>query len=149
MGICIWITVGYAVVIWARSRLSAVRETRVPKNAVQVSVLVLLMIATIAATVVVTYPYGAEGQRLDFTAMQRVQSEAKIVETHVPKGEVGIDVRYSGQDFLQTVQDERGAAYLLLQLAGSLGCPWKPTVCFISRSIPTSLSSSSTSTRWS
>ena len=27
---------------------------------------------------------------------------------------MGIDVRYSGQDFLQTVQDERGAAYLLL-----------------------------------
>jgi hypothetical protein len=141
VGICIWITLGYAFVTWARSRLSVSWVLRVPKKAVKASVLVLIAIATIAATAVVMFPYGEEGQRLAFTAMQRVEREAGIVETYVPRGEVAISVRYSGLDSFQRVQDERGTAYLLrtagwvpglpLSANGLLNYPINPNSRFI------------------
>ena len=113
VGICLWLTLGYGVVVWARSRLSVGWKIRVPPGVVKASVLVLMAIATVAATAVVMFPYGQQGQRLVFGAMQRVEREAGIVETYVPKGKVGLAVRYSGLDFLQRVEDERGTAYLL------------------------------------
>lgn len=122
VGICIWITGGYAVVIWARSYLSAERgisvpSVRIPKSAVKISVLCVVGISVIAGTAVVLFPYNGRGQRLDYAAWGRVQQEAKIIETYFPKSNVGINVRYSGQDYIQRFQDEHGTAYLL-QTAG-------------------------------
>lgn len=117
VGICIWITGGYALMIWARSHFSVVRAIRVPERAMKISLLVLLAVGTIAGTVVVMFPYGGRGQRLDYAAWARVKHEAKIIETYFPKSEVGINVRYTGRDFIQRFQDEHGTAYLL-QTAG-------------------------------
>jgi hypothetical protein len=123
VGICIWITLGYGLVILARRRLSVLREVRVPMNATTIFVLVVMSFATVAATLVVMFPYGGNGQRLDFAAMSRVQKEAGIVEKGVPRGEVGLAVQYSGKDFLQSVEDERGTAYLLRTAGWIPGLP--------------------------
>ena len=123
VGICIWITLGYAVVILARSRLSVVREVKVPMKVVKISVLALIVIATTAGTLIVLFPYGGNGQRLDFAAMRRVQKEAEIIEKGVPRGEVGMAVLYSGTNFLQPVEDERGVAYLLRTAGWIPGLP--------------------------
>ncbi len=123
VGICIWVTLGFAVVTWARSRLPVGRGFRVSQSAVKTCALVLMAIATVGATAVVMFPYGGNGQRLDFAAMRRVQSEAAIVEKEVPRGEVGIDVRYSGLNFLQGIEDEHGTAYLLRTAGWVPGLP--------------------------
>ena len=123
VGICIWLTIGSAIVTWVPNYLSIGSQIRVSKRALKISVLALMAIATIAGTIVVMFPYGKNGQRLDFTAMRRVQEEAQIVEKAVPKGDVGITVRYSGADFLQTVEDEHGTAYLLRTAGWVPGLP--------------------------
>ncbi len=113
VGICIWLTGGYAVVIWARNRLSVRRGIWVPNTTLKTSMIVLTALAVIAGTLVVMFPYNGRGQRLDYAAWRRVQNEAKIIETYVPRSDVGINVRYSGRDFIQRFQDEHGTAYLL------------------------------------
>jgi hypothetical protein len=123
VGICIWITAGYAVVSWARSHLSVGRGNRVPKSAVKTSVLVLIAIAVIVGTALVMVPYNGRGQRLDDAAWQRVQIEAKLVETYIPRSDVAINVRYTGPNYTQRYQDERGTAYLLLTAGWVPGLP--------------------------
>lgn len=125
VGICIWITVIYGVVVLTRSRLPVRPEAwdLTNTNWMKVSGLVVISIATIAATVVVMFPYGGNGQRLDFVAAGRVKSEAAIVEKSVRRGDVGIAVQYSGSNFLQSSEDERGVAYLLRTAGWVPGLP--------------------------
>jgi hypothetical protein len=123
VGICIWITVIYGLVILAQRLLRQRHEVRLPQNVLEIGVLALLLLGTIAATLVAMFPYGGSGQRLDFAGMQRVQTEAQIVEKGVPRGDVGIDVQYSGTNFLQSVEDERGTAYLLRTAGWVPGLP--------------------------
>ncbi len=123
VGICIWVTLGFAVVTWARSRFPVRQGFRVSQSAVKTCVLVLMAIATFGATAVVMFPYGGNGQRLDFAAMRRVQTEAAIVEKEVPRGEVGIADSYSGLNFLQGIQYEHGTAYLLRTAGWIPGLP--------------------------
>jgi hypothetical protein len=123
VGICIWITVIYGLVIFVHRLLRRNTEVRVPKNVLEICVLVLLAVGTIAATLVVMFPYGGNAQRLDFAGMGRVQSEARIVEKGVPRGDVGLDVQYSGTNFLQSVEDVRGVAYLLRTAGWVPGLP--------------------------
>jgi hypothetical protein len=127
VGICIWISVVYGVVVLVRNRLRG-RLPASPEGLdlekwLKLAVLTVIVVATIAATLVVTFPYGGNGQRLDFVAMGRVKSEAAIVEKGVPRGDVGIAVQYTGPDYLQSVQDERGVAYLLRTAGWVPGLP--------------------------
>jgi len=113
VGICIWITLGLAVVTWARTNLRNPTKVHISKGAVQIAALIAMGVAAIVATVVVAFPYGNRGNLLDFVAMKRVQQMATIVEQEVPQGQVGLGVRYSGDNFFQPAGDERGVAYLL------------------------------------
>ena len=123
VGICIWITVIYGLVIFVQRHLRQRPEVRIPRKVLGMCVLGLISVGTIAATLVVMFPYGGNAQRLDFAGMGRVQSEAQIVEKGVPRGDVGLDVQYSGTNFLQSVEDVRGIAYLLRTAGWVPGLP--------------------------
>ncbi len=113
VGICIWLTFGLGAVTWARSTIRRRNELHISKRAVQVVALVVLTAGALVATAVVAFPYGGRGFQLDFRGDKRVQGMAAIVEENVSPGHVGLEIHYSGKNYLQYISDEHGVAYLL------------------------------------
>jgi hypothetical protein len=110
------------------------------ERAVTVASIAALSAAAVAATVVVTFPYGNQFI-LDFQANKRDVVMASIVERHVHPGPVSIGIRYTGGDYYQISGDEHGVAYLL-ETAGwvpglqsvedeQLGLPVRPHSPFV------------------
>ncbi len=123
VGVCIWITLGVALVTWARKYVRAPSDLRISRAVVEITALVVMALATVVATVSVMSPSGNRGNLLDFAAMKRVQNMATTVEAQVPQGQVGLGVRYSGPNFFQSAGDERGLAYLLWTAGWTPGLP--------------------------
>jgi hypothetical protein len=113
VGICIWLTFGMAVVIALRSHVSA-GWGRFSPRARDIVALCVLGAATVGGTFVTTFPYGNQQFLLDFPGMSRIQSITTNVEHRVPRGDVGIAIRYTGKNYFQILEDEHGAANLLL-----------------------------------
>ena len=112
VGICIWLTLGLAAYEALRSRLPRVRSAHVGQRAVAVVSIGALSVAALAATLVVTFPYGNQFL-LDFQANQRDILMASAVERQIHPGPVSIGIRYTGSDYYQVSGDEHGVAYLL------------------------------------
>jgi hypothetical protein len=113
VGICIWLTFGLAAVTALRTRFQA-RDIRIFERTGRIAALAALTVGTVAATLVVLFPYGDQGFLLDFTTMKRVEAMSAIIEQQVPKGNVGLGILYSGNNYFQYITDEHGVAYLLL-----------------------------------
>ena len=119
VGICVWLTLGLAVVTAIRPRLASIRDT--PYNEIQLSaprrpaaVVVVLGAACIAGTLVAVFPYGNQFL-LNWNGVARVKQMTADIERHVPVGKVGIGVFcLRDRAGLRRVSDEHGAAYLLL-----------------------------------
>ena len=131
VGLCVWITLGLAAVVAIRPQLavigpqiaalrprtasphSARRKTPISVNGKRTGALLTLGAAGIAGMLVVVFPYGNQFL-LNWAGMARAQQMTSAIEAHVPKGHIGIGVKYSGPDPFQLAGDEHGAAYLLL-----------------------------------
>ena len=120
VGICVWVTLGLAVVTALRPRLAPAvarlrrqREWATAKTGRAV-VLGLMAATCLAGLLVVAFPYGYHDFLVDWTGMTRAQHMATDVEAHVPKGPVDLGVFYTGKNPLQLAGDEHEAAYLLL-----------------------------------
>jgi hypothetical protein len=112
VGVCMWLTFGLAAVAALRPRLQA-RGVAISRRAGSIAAVTALALGTVAATLVALFPYGNQGFLLDFTTMQRVEAMSAIVEKAVPKGNVGLGIVYSGNNYFQYITDEHGLAYLL------------------------------------
>jgi hypothetical protein len=63
------------------------------------------------------------------------------IEAHVPRGDVGLGISYTGNNYFQQTEDEHGVAYLLLTRGWTpglepsvnqlLGLPIKPKAPFV------------------
>ena len=141
VGICIWLTFGLAVVMWAGSTIQRRKDLRIPKRVAQVATIGVLAAGAVVGTAVVAFPYGDRGFQLNFRGMQRVQGMATIVEEEISRGHVGLAIHYSGKDYLQYISDEHGVAYLLKtagwvpgmqqQVSGLLNLPIEPNSPFV------------------
>jgi hypothetical protein len=115
VGVCFWLTLGLAAVTAWGDYGHHVVPARVSPGTVRTGVLVLMGLATAAATAVAVFPYGNQFV-LDWPATARVTNMAAEIERRVPPGPVGIGVRYRGGNlFLNPASgDEYGLSYLLL-----------------------------------
>jgi hypothetical protein len=123
VGICMWLTVGFFAVTIIETYVRQRTTTRISSETGQVAALVALIGVAIVGTVVVLFPYGRTGYQLDFASMQRVQHMARIVEQEVPPGQVGLGIRYSGNNFFQYISDEHSVSYLLKTAGWVPGMP--------------------------
>ena len=114
VGICIWLTLGMAVVTAVQRSRFAVEWDRFSPRSLDIAALCVLGVATVAGTFVATFPYGNQQFLLDFPGMNRIESITSNVEHRVPRGTVGIAIRYTGKNYFQILEDEHGAANLLL-----------------------------------
>jgi hypothetical protein len=113
LGVCFWVTLGLAAVtIWQDHRHWAA-HARVSSRAARAGPLVVMGLATAAATVVALFPYGSQFV-LDWPATARITQMAAQIERRIPPGPVGIGIRYRGTNFLQIDEDEHGLSYLLI-----------------------------------
>ena len=113
VGVCLWVTLGLATVTALRAQRHRTVPERVSSTAVRAGALVLMGLATAAATVVALFPYGSQFV-LDWPATTRVTQMAAQIERRIPPGPVGIGIRYRGPDYFQAASDEHGLSYLLL-----------------------------------
>ena len=113
VGVCLWVTLGLAAVTALRAQRHRTVPERVSSTAVRAGALVLMGLATAAATVVALFPYGSQFV-LDWPATTRVTQMAAQIERRIPPGPVGIGVRYRGPNYFQAASDEHGLSYLLL-----------------------------------
>ena len=126
LGVCIWLTLGVAVVtalrpqlVEIRSQVSEVRAqlgrqpTRFSGRQRRAALVVVLGAAGLAGMLVAMFPYGDQFL-VDFHAVGRVQRMTVDIQQHVPRGKVGFGVLYLGQNVYQSTVDEHGVAYLLL-----------------------------------
>jgi arabinofuranan 3-O-arabinosyltransferase len=140
VGICIWLTFGLAAITALRAR-RLIPDIRISSASRRIAALVALTVGTVAATFVAVFPYGNQGFLLDFTTMKRVQAMSTIIEQRVPRGNVGLAILYSGNNYFQYITDEHGVAYLLLTAGwnpgmasgvnGLLNLPIKPKSPFV------------------
>jgi len=141
LGICIWLTLGLAVVTWGRRYVRSPDDVNISKRTLEIGAVVVMALATVVATVVVMFPSPSQAVQLDFAGMKRVQEMAAIVENEEPQGRVGLGVRYSGDNFFQFTTDEHGVSYLLVtagwtpgmsaNVNGTLGLPIDPNSPFV------------------
>jgi hypothetical protein len=140
VGICIWLTLGLAVVVALRPQIAAIRpqiaairpeavprgshaarkERRLSSSAKRIGALLALGVACVAGVLVVVFPYGNQFV-LDWSGVTRAQHMTSAIEHHVPRGPVGMGVLYTGPNSFQAAGDEHGAAYLLLTEGWSPG----------------------------
>ena len=113
VGISLWVTLGVALVAAVRSRRALPRLDSMSHRAKHVVGVGVLGVVTVIGTLVVVFPYGNQFL-LDWQGVTRVEHMTTEIQQHVPKGPVGIGVRYSGNDYFQAAEDEHGTAYLLL-----------------------------------
>jgi hypothetical protein len=131
VGICMWLTFGFAAVTAYRSRF-AETTTRRPRIAVEIAAVAGVAVATVAGALVAMFPYQTQFVT-DWGGVSRVKVMTASIERHVPLGPVGLGIRYNGSDYFQPANDERGLSYLLLAAGwvpgmepstnGSLGLP--------------------------
>lgn len=126
VGICIWLTLGLAVVTALRPRLA---ESRVQVSEIRselgrppirfsgrdrrVAAVVALGVAGLVGTLVAVFPYGNQFL-VDWPAVARVQQMTGDIQQRVAHGNVGIGILYNGPDVYQSTSDAHGVAYLLL-----------------------------------
>jgi hypothetical protein len=132
IGICMWLTFGWAAVTAYRSSRFAETTRRMPAIAVSVAAIAGMTLATVAGALVAIFPYQTQFVT-DWVGVSRVKTMTASIERHVPMGPVGLGIRYSGSDYFQSANDERGSSYLLLTAGwvpgmeppsnGSLGLP--------------------------
>jgi len=113
IGVCFWVTLGLAAIIIWRDQGHRVVLARGSSMAVRTGALVLIGLATAAATVVAVFPYGSQFV-LDWSETARNNMMAAQIERRIPPGPVGVGIRYRGPTFLNSSGDEHGLAYLLL-----------------------------------
>ena len=113
VGIGMWLTLGLAAFEFFRARLPRMQSLRITERSRTIASIATLSVAAVAATLVVTFPYGDQFV-LDFQTNKRDALMASIVERHVRQGPVGIGIRYTGSDPYQIAADEHGVAYLLI-----------------------------------
>jgi hypothetical protein len=126
LGVGIWLTLCLAVVTalrpqWAeiRSQVAEVRTqlgrktTRISGATRRTLVLLILGVVGVIGMLVTLFPYGNQFL-VDFPGVVRVKQMTADIQSHVPRGNVGIGLIYRGPDFYQVAQDEHGVAYLLL-----------------------------------
>jgi hypothetical protein len=138
VGICIWLSLGTAAFEAWRHRPHGLRSMQDRRRAGTVAAVVALSTAALAATLVVTFPYGDQFV-LNFQANRRDEVMAAIVQHHVRPGPVSIGIRYTGDDFYQVAGDEHGVAYLLetagwvpgLEQGADLGLPLRAHNTFV------------------
>jgi hypothetical protein len=113
VGICFWVTLGFAAVTAWRDRADRAILARVSPAARRAGVLVLMGLTTAAATFVAVFPYGDQFV-LDWPATARITTMASEIERRIPPGPVGFGIRYEGPDYYQYPEDAHGLSYLLL-----------------------------------
>jgi hypothetical protein len=121
VGIFLWITVGYAIVIALRPHLATLRsqvaELRPqvdPKTATRRTGLLLFMAAAcLAGTLFAVFPYGDQFIQ-DWPGVGRVKQMTADIVNHVPRGNVGLGIVHAGGNTLQAASDVHGVAYLLM-----------------------------------
>jgi hypothetical protein len=113
VGICFWVTLGLAAVTVWHDHAGRAVLSRASPGALRAGVLVLMGLATAAATIVALFPYGDQFV-LDWPATSRVKTMAAEIERRIPPGPVGIGIRYKGPNYFQYAEDEHGLSYLLL-----------------------------------
>jgi hypothetical protein len=113
VGVCFWLTLGLAAVTAWRDHAHRAILARILPRTLRAGVLVLMALATAAATVVALFPYGSQFV-LDWPATSRITKMAAEVERRIPPGPVGIGIRYQGPNYFQYAEDEHGLSYLLL-----------------------------------
>ena len=140
LGVCIWLTLGLAVIAAVRPQIAAIKpqiaairsqttskgfhsvrkERRTSTSAKRIGALLGLGVAGVVGMLVLLFPYGSQFV-LDWTAVTRVQQMTAAIEHHVPRGPVGMGILYSGSNPFQSAEDEHGTAYLLLTRGWSPG----------------------------
>jgi hypothetical protein len=120
VGIFLWITVGYAVVLALRPQIAKVRaqvaEVRSqvdPMATRRTGLLVFMAAAGLAGTLFAVFPYGDQFIQ-DWPGVVRVKQMTADIVNHVPRGNVGIGINHAGGNTLQAASDEHGLAYLLI-----------------------------------
>jgi hypothetical protein len=126
VGICIWLTIGLAVVTALRPNLAEIRSqvsevrsqlgrepTRFSGRQRRVATIAALCIAGLVGTLVAVFPYGGQFV-FDWPAVGRVKQMTAYIQHRVAHGNVGIGIQYTGSNVFQPTTDAHGVAYLLL-----------------------------------
>jgi hypothetical protein len=127
VGICIWLTLGLAVVTALRPQSGGEPRARCPRSDRswaggrsgspardrRVAAVVALGVAGLVGTLVAVFPYGNQFL-VDWPAVARVQQMTGDIQQRVAHGNVGIGILYNGPDVYQSTSDAHGVAYLLL-----------------------------------
>jgi hypothetical protein len=140
VGICIWLTLGLAVITAIRSRYGR-EKIKLSAKARRVGVSLGLRAAGVAGVMVTTFPYASQFV-LDWAGVARVDRMTADIEHHLHQGSVSMGVlTNSSASFFQASTDERGAAYLLLtagwlpgmqpNIDDLLGMPIQPKSAFV------------------
>ena len=112
VGVCLWVTLGYAAVtVWRDYRVAA--PSRMAHAWARLGALVLIGLAGAAATFVALFPYGGQFV-LDWQGTARVNKMAAEIEARVPRGPVGFGLRLKGTNYFEYDEDEHGLSYQLL-----------------------------------
>ena len=135
VGICLWLTVGLAVIVALRPQIVKVRSRfattfrselalinpRIdPATVKRAGLLIFMAAACLAGTLFAVFPYGDQFN-LDWPGVGRAKQMTAAIEAHVPRGNVGIGILYTGSDPFQPASDEHGVAYLLMTDGWVLG----------------------------
>jgi hypothetical protein len=113
-GICLWLTFGVAAATFVRPLARLARSVQLSERTRHVATLAVLGSAAVAGTLVAVFPYGDQNFLQDFPGMRQAQTMVAIIESRVPRGDVGIGIRgRNASNFFQTIGEEHGATYLL------------------------------------